>query len=398
LSILQAVILAGGLGKRLKPITDKIPKPLVDVDDQPFIFHLFKQLKKNNFKEIIVLAGYKSSLIVDSIKNFKETGIKIKVIEQPVNFDTGARIVHALPHLNSNFLLLYGDNYCGVDLKKLIEAFNKKSKPLQLLAYEDLIKFSRPNLDIDQNSDVNLYDTERKKENLRYVDIGYMCVNKNIFNNITFSKDLSLSKDILPKLVMSKKVSAYKTYNQYCTVGNMERLMHARRMINKKKFIFLDRDGVLNVKPKKGQYIANINEINWKNGSLEALSILKKNGFQTIIVTNQAGIGRGMIAEKMVSKIHSTMSEQAKNAGGSLDYIYVCPHHWEDKCFCRKPMPGLFLNAQKNLTLDFSKIFFIGDQISDEEAAKKLQIKYLNLSPEENLSKKIINVIKYHNI
>ena len=162
LSISQAVILAGGFGKRLGPITANVPKPLVNVAGQPFIFHLIKQLKRENFAEIIILAGYKSNLFVDLIKNYKETSIKIKVIEQPTNFGTGARIVHIMSQLNENFLLLYGDNYCGISIKKLIEAFKKRSNIIQLLAYEDLINFSKPNLDIDENSVVTIYDTERK--------------------------------------------------------------------------------------------------------------------------------------------------------------------------------------------------------------------------------------------
>ena len=397
MTIKQAVILAGGLGKRLRPITDKLPKPLVDVCGQPFLFHILEQLKRNDLKEILILAGYKSNLIVESIKNFYDKDIKIKVMEQPTNFDTGARILNALPYLKNNFLLLYGDNYCGINVKKIIEKYDKQSKPLQLLAYEDLINFSKPNLDIDKDSNIFFYDTERKKENLKYVDVGYMCVNKEIFNNIIFSENLSFSKCILPNLIKLKKVSAYKTYNQYCSVGNMERLSHAREMLKKKKFIFLDRDGVLNVKPEKGDYLSNIKQINWKDGSLDALNILKKNGFQTIIVTNQAGIGRGIVSNEMVNKINNTMLEQAKIAGGSIDHIYVCPHHWEDKCFCRKPMPGLFLNAQKNLILDFSNIFFIGDQTTDMEVAEKLHIKYLNLAPNENLCEKINNIIKHYN-
>ena len=393
MSISQAVILAGGLGKRLRPITNNLPKPLVDVAKKPFIFHLFEQLQNENFKEIIILAGYKGNQFVDLIKNYKEKKIKIKVIEQPTNFDTGARIIDAMSHFNDNFLLLYGDNYCGINIKKLIESFKKKSKLIQLLAYEDLINFSRPNLDIDQNSNVTIYDSERKNKNLRYVDIGYMCTNKDIFKKLNFSKNLSLSKNILPDLVKSKKVYAYKTNNLYCTVGNMERLAHARQMLDDRKFIFLDRDGVLNEKPEKGKYITKIDDIKWRDGSLDALSILKKNGFKTIIVTNQAGIARGLISEDTVTNIHNAMQQQAKNAGGSLDYFYVCPHHWDEKCFCRKPMPGLFLNAQKDLSLNFSKIFFIGDQITDKEAAKKVDIKYLNLETSEKLNKRIIKII-----
>ena len=133
MSISQAVILAGGYGKRLRPVNANLPKPLVNVAGQPFIFHLFKQLKNENFTEIIILAGYKSNIFVDLIKNYKETGIKIKVIEQPTNFGTGARIVHIMSQLNENFLLLYGDNYCGISIKKLIEAFKKRSKLFEIL-------------------------------------------------------------------------------------------------------------------------------------------------------------------------------------------------------------------------------------------------------------------------
>ena len=393
MSISQAIILAGGLGKRLRPLTNNLPKPLVDVTKKPFIFHLFEQLQNENFKEIIILAGYKGNKFADLLKNYQEKNLKIKIIEQPTNFDTGARVINAMPHFNDNFLLLYGDNYCGINIKKLINSFKKKSKLLQLLAYEDLINFSRPNLDINQNSDVVIYDSERKNKNLRYVDVGYMCINKNAFKNINFSESLSLSKNILPDLVKSKKVCAYKTNNQYCTVGNMERLTHARRMLDDRKFIFLDRDGVLNKKPDKGKYVTKIDDIKWRDGSLDALSILKKNGFKTIVVTNQAGIARGLVSEDAVANIHNTMQQQAKDAGGSLDYFYVCPHHWDEKCFCRKPMPGLFLDAQKDLSLNFSKMFFIGDQITDKEAAEKLDLKYLNIENSEKLNKSIIKII-----
>ena len=90
----QAVILAGGLGKRLRPITDSLPKPLVRVAGKPFITHLIQQLKKANFKEIIILAGYKSDSFINFVKSYKDTSIIIKVIEQhtkdefiPILFD-----------------------------------------------------------------------------------------------------------------------------------------------------------------------------------------------------------------------------------------------------------------------------------------------------------------------
>lgn len=393
MKINQAVILVGGRGKRLEPITSSIPKPLVEVSGKPFVVHILDQLKNFNFKEVILLAGYKSHLFKKIISKYKYSKLKIKIIEQPVELDTGARLISAKSHLNKNFLLLYGDNYCGIDLKKVIANFKTQKGLFQIVTYYDWNNFSKANIEIDKKNKIKIYDIKRSKKNLSYVDIGYICINKKIIEKIKFSKNLSLSKHIITNLVKKKIVTAYKTFNLYCTVGNMQRLMKAQMMLSNRKFIFLDRDGVLNIKPKKGAYVNNISQIKWKKGSLIALKLIKKKRYQTIIVTNQAGIGRGMIDDEQVRNVNSKMSDDARNFGGSLDYFYVCPHHWKDNCFCRKPSPGLFLKAQHDLNLDFSKMFYIGDKKTDKEVSKKLDITYFNLSKKSELNKLIKKII-----
>ncbi len=87
------------------------------------------------------------------------------------------------------------------------------------------------------------------------------------------------------------------------------------------------------------------------------------------------------------------MSQDVQKNGGSLDYIYVCPHHWEDKCFCRKPSPGLFLKAQFDLNLNFSKIYYIGDKKTDKEVSRKLDIEYYNLNKNDDLYKLVKNIL-----
>ena len=317
MKINQAVILAGGIGKRLEPITTSTPKPLVKVSGKPFIINILNQLKNFYFKKIIILTGYKSKMFKQIISKYKFHNFKIKIIEQPTDYDTGARLISAKNYLDKNFMLLYGDNYCGLDLNKIIFNFMSSKSLFQLVAYFDWNNFSKANIEIYRNNKIKIYDRNRRNKNLSYVDIGYICINKKIIENIKFSKNLSLSKDIISNLVKKKIATAYKTFNLYCTVGNMQRLMKAQIMFANRKFIFLDRDGVLNIKPKKGEYVRNINEIKWKEGSLEALKYLKKNGYQTIIVTNQAGIGRGLVEAKHIRNINSKMSDDARNYGGS---------------------------------------------------------------------------------
>ena len=108
-----------------------------------------------------------------------------------------------------------------------------------MVAYFDWNNFSKANIEIYRNNKIKIYDKNRRNKNLSYVDIGYICINKKIIENIKFSKDLSLSKNIISNLVKKKIATAYKTFNLYCTVGNMQRLMKAQIMFANRKFIFL---------------------------------------------------------------------------------------------------------------------------------------------------------------
>jgi D-glycero-D-manno-heptose 1,7-bisphosphate phosphatase len=133
--------------------------------------------------------------------------------------------------------------------------------------------------------------------------------------------------------------------------------------------VVLDRDGVLNKRPPKAQYVRSWNEFEWLPGAKEALRLLKENGYRVIIVSNQAGIGRGAMTETDLQDIHERMQQDAKESGGHIDAIYYCPHGWDDGCECRKPKPGLLFQAQHDLNLDLSRTVFIGDDERDAWAA-----------------------------
>ena len=111
--------------------------------------------------------------------------------------------------------------------------------------------------------------------------------------------------------------------------------------------------------------------------------------YKTILVTNQAGIGKKIFKKNDLNIIHNYMRNYVRKFKGSIDYIYFCPHHPKDNCFCRKPQPGLFLQAQLDLNLDFSRIKFIGDQTTDFLSALNLGIDFIKLNKKESLARKI---------
>lgn len=135
------------------------------------------------------------------------------------------------------------------------------------------------------------------------------------------------------------------------------------------KAVFLDRDGVLNDNP--GGFITKVQAFSILPGVPEALARLTQAGYLNIIVTNQSGIGRGLIPFSILEAIHQSLKEKVAQAGGKIDGIYYCPHLPEEGCSCRKPSPGLILQAARDLSICLEKSFMIGDSERDLIAGRR---------------------------
>lgn len=144
------------------------------------------------------------------------------------------------------------------------------------------------------------------------------------------------------------------------------------------KVIFLDRDGVINRDPMGG-YVTKWEEFHFLDGAKEALKKLTQAGYEVIIISNQAGIGKGLYALKTLDEITEKMVAGIEEAGGKIHSAFYCPHRKEENCDCHKPKTGLFRQAAKDLDVDFSKTYFIGDGTMDIEAGKEIGCKTILL-------------------
>lgn len=130
-----------------------------------------------------------------------------------------------------------------------------------------------------------------------------------------------------------------------------------------RKVVFLDRDGVIN--RDSDAYIKSWAEFEFLPGSLEAIKRLTLNGFLTIVITNQSVINRKMVTEEGLAYIHGMMMNAVRAEGGEIGDIFYCPHVPEDQCECRKPKPGLILQARARYRIDLPSAYMVGDSAKD---------------------------------
>ncbi len=134
------------------------------------------------------------------------------------------------------------------------------------------------------------------------------------------------------------------------------------------KLIILDRDGVIN--KDSSTFIKSPEEWVPLKGSLEAIARLSQAGYEVVIVTNQSGIGRGLFSADTLAKIHVRMIDYVQQHGGKIQSILFCPHHPDDGCNCRKPLPGMYHELAERLNINYSGVYSVGDSVRDLQAAK----------------------------
>jgi|SRR5579863_2356013 len=137
-----------------------------------------------------------------------------------------------------------------------------------------------------------------------------------------------------------------------------------------KKAAFLDRDGVINRKAPEGEYVTRWEEMVFLPGAREAIRSLNQAGYFVVVVSNQRCVAKGLITTSELESMHVRMRQEFKAAGATIDAIYYCPHDFQPLCSCRKPQPGMLLEAARTHHLDLAESWMIGDSDHDVEAGK----------------------------
>lgn len=407
---MKVVIMAGGKGTRIASVVSDVPKPMIPICGKPILEWQIDNLKACGLTDITLVIGYLGHVIEDYFGDGSKFGVNISYFVEESPLGT-AGALFKMPKLTEDFLLLCGDVILDVDFNRFIEFHQKNHAWASLMAHPNGHPYDSSLLVTEivppQEPGGNPVDTHcvvrwmnKEDERLYYknrVNAGIEIISPVLLRETMrhfvprhpeTPDKIDLDRDVLKPGISSGRIYAYDTPEYIKDMGTPDRYyevekdlltgkVKARNLKNKQKAIFLDRDGTIN---KYVGFLTKPEQFELLPGVAEAVEMINKSGYLSIVVTNQPVIARGECSWNELQKIHDKMETELGKEGAFLDAIYICPHH-KDKgfegerpdykvdCNCRKPKPGLFLQAAKEFNIDLSQSYMIGDSERDIEAA-----------------------------
>jgi len=370
MSRFPVAILAGGLSTRLRPLTEHIPKVLIDVAGKPFAVHQLELLCRNGFSRVVFCVGYLGEQVRSVLGDGSACGMKISyVFDGPKLKGTGGALKNALPFLGDAFFVIYGDSYLEIDYGRVQQVFLKSGKMGLMTVFRNADQWDKSNVLFDEGRIVR-YDKKNREPEMKHIDYGLGIFKSRVFDNYADGQALDLA-NIYQDLIARSELAGYEITRRFYEIGSFHGLKETREYLVQKKTcpgIFLDRDGVINrIIMRNGRPASprTLEEFEWKSGVKDFVRQLNDHDLPVVVVTNQPDIARG----KMTRSVLNAMTEMVYSAI-PVDSILVCPHDDSNGCDCRKPKPGMLLDAAQIWNIDCERSFMIGDSWKDMQAGR----------------------------
>lgn len=223
---MQAVILAGGLGTRLRPITERIPKPMVEVAGEPFLVRIVRWLQQQDFRRLLLLLSYRGEMVSDYFGDGRRFGVSIEYSLESSPLGTGGALRNGLAKLEDEFLLLYGDSYLPIDYRPVTAAFPTPPCQGLMVVYDNRLADTgvKNNVAVDAHNWVARYVKNQFESNLGYVEAGVLCFRREVFEPLPGGQVISMEQELYPKLIAERQLRAFVTTQRFFDIGTPERL------------------------------------------------------------------------------------------------------------------------------------------------------------------------------
>lgn len=368
----EAIVLAGGLGTRLRDVVPELPKCMAPVAGRPFLAYVIDALRLQGIQRFVFSLGYKADIITDFLKTAYPTlDYTTEVETEPLG--TGGAIQLALSKCKGETVLVAnGDTLFKIAIWGF-EKVHLENNSECTLALKPLQNFSRYGVvEMENNRITSFKEKQFYKEGL--INGGIYLLNKAKFLQRKLPQKFSFETDYLQKFVTEKQFFGSVQDDYFIDIGIPEDYAQAQKdfqkpildlsKVDKTWTLFLDRDGVIN-EERLGEYVLHWNGFVFSEGTLKAFEILRKKFGRIIIITNQRGVGKGLMTEAAMHHIHQEMMREIATTGAHIDGIYYCTEKSET-CFNRKPNPGMAVQAFRDFSdIDGARSIMVGNKPSD---------------------------------
>ncbi|RYY55242.1 MAG: HAD-IIIA family hydrolase [Chitinophagaceae bacterium] len=370
----ECIILAGGLGTRLREAVPDLPKCMAPVAGRPFLYHVINHLRAQGISHFIFSLGYKHELVEQYLQSSFSTMDYITVVEEEP-LGTGGAIALALTKVQGDRVLVTnGDTLFKINLTGLEKVF-EESQPLATLALKPMENFDRYGVVETNGHRINGF-SEKQHYDKGLINGGTYLLDVNRFRELDLPAKFSFETSVLETEAANGTLTASIQDGYFIDIGIPGDFAKAGtdlalppldlKKIDKSWTLFLDRDGVVNV-DHPGSYIFKPEEFEFLEGAPAFFKGLTARFGRIIIATNQRGVGRKLMTDDDLALVNKKMTDAISDAGGEILDIYAATALRDNDKY-RKPNPGMAYKAKQDYPeIDFSRSIMVGNNITDME-------------------------------
>ncbi len=401
----SCVISAGGKGSRLSKITNEIPKPLFPIDSKCCLERTLELISVYQFKKIYILTCYKKEIFSEILSEYKKKyNLEVEIIEEEKPLGECGGLFLIKKKINSTVLFINADLVWNIDLRRFFSFHAENNSDVTLFTHICTHPIDSDLVFESSNKQISNFSLKPHKGeeylNMFLGNSGIAIFESHILNKLNSPKNnQSFCNFVLSNKDKNKlRVFSYNSSEYVRDIGTPERfrevecllekdLINTKSYINNQKCLFIDRDNTL-IKCKKNSYIVSINQVEFLKKNINKIKKLRSNFDLAIVISNQPQISMGLVSWDVVTSINAYIINNCLELGLKIDSFTICPHHphsgFKDEiselkqdCFCRKPLPGMYLKEAYLKNINLKESLMIGDSYVDELSSKRAGCEFI---------------------